>query len=83
MSYAARRRLLLDRLTWAPSRGPKRRALIAELRQLVRDELQREVSVSADRQPRDLFDPPSIVAVPDTVTPEARLYPEPPYWVTQ
>lgn len=43
MTFAARQRELVERLRWAPLRGPRRQALLDELRALVRDELQREI----------------------------------------
>ncbi len=53
MSFLTRQRELVQRLQWAPSRGPRRQALLAELRSLVTEELRREVTTP--RQP-DLLD---------------------------
>ena len=76
MSFAARQRQLMDRLRWAPTRGPKRQALLAQLQQLVRDELRREISGAKDRR-LDLFDR-------TPVNPPPAAYQRPgrePYWM--
>lgn len=91
MSFASRRRLLMDRLHWAPTRGPKRRALLDELRGLVREELEREIA-AAGEPPADLFESAADDAPPeDSASPEedgepvsrAGPYAREPYWVTQ
>lgn len=46
MSFVARQQQLARHLQWGPSRGPRRRAAERELRDLVRDELNRELRVS-------------------------------------
>lgn len=43
MSFVARQQALSRHLQWGPSRGRRRQAVAKELRDLVRDELQREV----------------------------------------
>jgi hypothetical protein len=48
MSFAARQQALVRHLQWGPSRGRRRQSVAKELRDLVRDELQREV---ASRRP--------------------------------
>lgn len=52
MSFAARQRQLAERLRWAPTRGPRREALLEELRALVRDELRREVEMQQPTMPQ-------------------------------
>lgn len=76
MSFAARQRQLMDLLRWAPTRGPKRQALIAELQQLVRDELKRETTQPVRRQAPDLFETRSMPAEDD---PRGRR--RQPYWM--
>lgn len=44
MSFTSRQQELMQRLQWAPTRGPRRQALLDELRALVTDELRREVT---------------------------------------
>lgn len=76
MSFAARQRQLIERLRWAPMRGPRHAALLAELQQLVRDELRREISGVREARP-DLFNP-------DPVNPPPARYERPrrePYWM--
>lgn len=51
MSFAARQQELVQRLQWAPTRGPRRQALLDELRALVRDELRREVATARTDPP--------------------------------
>lgn len=46
MSFVARQQQLARHLQWGPSRGPRRWAAERELRDLVRDELQRELRAS-------------------------------------
>lgn len=67
MSFAARQRQLIERLRWAPMRGPRRAALLAELHR----------EVSGVREPR--LDLPN----PDPVNPPPVSYERPrrePYW---
>lgn len=87
MTFAARRRVLMDRLRWAPTRGPKRRALLEELRNLVREELEREVAAATQESCADLFDLP---ATEERASPEEEISPVPPaepyggrtpYWI--
>lgn len=48
MSFVARQQELMQRLQWAPTRGPRRQALLDELRDLVRDELEREIAAKSE-----------------------------------
>jgi hypothetical protein len=43
MTFAARQHELMRHLQWGPTRGRKRRERLAEIRTLVREELEREV----------------------------------------
>lgn len=70
MTFAARQRQLVERLQWGPTRGPRRQALLAELRALVRDELQREIRAQLEAAP-----PPS------AATQSYQRPPRPPYWL--
>lgn len=72
MTFAARQRQLVERLQWGPTRGPRRQALLAELRALVRDELQREIRASIEETPQ---------APPATQSYQRR--PRPHYWLDQ
>lgn len=76
VNFAARQAELKERLQWAPSRGPKRRAVLDELRALVRDELARELASAGEPHPAASDDEPS---APE----EPRLYARQPYWIEQ
>lgn len=69
MTFAARQRELKERLQWAPSRGPKRRAVLDELRALVRDELKRELVPAVEAPPAATEAPPSPDLVASDVPP--------------
>ncbi len=77
MNFAARQRELMECLHWAPSRGPKRQALLAQLRLLVRDELQREVAAGASSA-QLAAPPPQLRLEPPT---QPSLYAHEPYWI--
>lgn len=48
MTFAARQHELRKHLLWGPTRGQKRRERLAEIRALVREELEREVRAIED-----------------------------------
>ncbi|QXN68024.1 hypothetical protein [Microcystis phage Mwe-Yong1] len=51
MTFRAKRDQLMDRLRWAPARGEKRRQLEEALRDLVRQQLERDVAARSRPAP--------------------------------